>query len=778
MSIGFYRKLSWAFGLMAMGMLLGLIGFASTLEIRDLDLWLHIRSGQYIFTHGFVPTVDVFSATAAGLPWNNHEWLFQVVVYLVKTLWGMDGLIYMQTAVVMLTFLLVILLINRREKQLLVIPLLFLVFLVYQTRFTIRPDIFSIFFLATFIYILSMRLSAKWSVWVLFAVQVLWVNMHGYFFWGILLPLIGVLAETIKRRLPASWGMAQCGRLSDEEFSRIQWAFWVVLAASCINPQTFQGAVYPFRILFELSGDSRIFFQNITELQRPITAANFWAADSNWPFKLLIMVSFISFAFNRRRIDLSGLLLWAFMLAFSLLAVRNMVYFAFVAALVTVNNSLDLPASRIIPLHFKDDRFMHITGVMAKILLIVFILNYGGDMATRGYYDFDRYERKSEFMGIDQRGFSHKAVRFILREGIRGNFFNDFNSGAFLIGNAYPAVRVYMDGRTELRGPAFFKKYREIWEKGDGKAFDEEVRKYALTGVFVTTCLSKASPLFLKMLAAKPEWKVVYLDYDAVIFLKDVPSNAQAISRLSIDFTRWEPLAIDMDRLGATPVFPHRAMSRAMTLHSMGLDDQAILECKRALEILPTSVGAYRLQGEIWLERKEYARAFRFLRTGLSLATGDNVLRAMLADAYLGMGKTAYALKEGRKVMERSPQLPQGYFAVAKALSKKQQFEKVYDILLEAVKHKPKDAEDIFWIAEQAAASGESIWEEKFLRLAVDSFKGSAPAHEKLGDLYAREGRTEESIREWKRALEIDPQNSNLNKKAGTPPQLPGENTK
>jgi hypothetical protein len=105
LSLTFYKKLNWTFGVLAIGILFALIAFAATIEIKDLDLWLHIRMGQFIVQHGYVPSVDVLSASFAGQPWNNHEWLFQVIVYLVKSHWGLDGLIYMQSAVVVLTFL-------------------------------------------------------------------------------------------------------------------------------------------------------------------------------------------------------------------------------------------------------------------------------------------------------------------------------------------------------------------------------------------------------------------------------------------------------------------------------------------------------------------------------------------------------------------------------------------------------------------------------------------------------------------------------------------------
>ncbi|MBF0485450.1 MAG: tetratricopeptide repeat protein [Candidatus Omnitrophica bacterium] len=765
MSIEFYRKLSWIAGFMAIGILFGLISFCATIEIKDLDLWLHIKAGEYIFTHGFVPTTDVFSCTAMGLPWNNHEWLFQVILYLIKTFWGMDGLIYMQAGVVTFTFLLLLLLTYRNDKQLIIIPLLFFSLLIYQTRFTIRPDIFSLLFFVLFIHILSTRLSERWSVWALFGLQLLWVNMHGYFFLGVLLVALGILSEVIKRHVPLPWEWSKEGRLTDEEFARIKWAFLVVVAAACINPQTFKGAFYPLKVMFDVSGDSKIFFQSITELRAPIAWSDIFNTSSNLPYKALIGVSFLSFIFNRRKIDVSALLLWVVILGFSLSAVRNMAYFSFVAYLVVMINAQQLKFSEMLPVRFTHESFMYITGAMAKILLIVGLMNFGSDMSTRGYYDFDRYERKSEFLGIDQRMFPHKAVDFLIANGITGNFFNDFNSGAFLIGRAFPQIHVYMDGRTELHGPELFKTYRKIWEDADEKEFDKAVKTFNLTGVFVNTAYAEAPDDFLKMIAKKQGWTPVYFDYDAVIFLKNVPMNALAIKKFAIDLKDWKSVGLDLRRLGPAPVFPYRFINRAITLRGMGFDDAALREADAEIEVYPSAVGAYRVKGGVWLNRKEYDKAFQAYRMGVSYATDDNRMRFKMAEAYLGLGEIEYARKEGEKLIERAPDSPDGYFIVARALAKNGQYEKSYDILLEALERKPKQSEQTLSVGAICLEAKAYDWAEKIFKQAVQHFDASAVSRERLGDLYSAEGKMDEALKEWEKGLSMKPDNDDLKKK-------------
>src|SRR5688572_26350171 len=61
--------------------------------IQDLDLWWHLASGRYIWTHFSIPQVDVFSLTAQGTSWINSYWLFDVMSYGVFKLGGLNGII-------------------------------------------------------------------------------------------------------------------------------------------------------------------------------------------------------------------------------------------------------------------------------------------------------------------------------------------------------------------------------------------------------------------------------------------------------------------------------------------------------------------------------------------------------------------------------------------------------------------------------------------------------------------------------------------------------------
>src|SRR3989338_7492192 len=310
MSENFWKKFSYWAGLPPLGAIFGLVYYLAHLEIKDLDLWLHIGVGRFIVTNGVVPHFDVLSCAIAGTPWVNHEWLFQVIVYNIFERWGPDGFIPIQAAIGMVTMLLLLFLGDNKDKLLMLIFVLYCVSMVYQQRFTIRPDLYSLFFFTFYIFVLSLHIDKKWSVPALVVAQILWSNIHGFFFFGPLFVLIGLVSEWLKRhaRLPYQWNKS--GRLNDEEYKRLK-AILVFVVLSClVNPYTFEGAWYPLRVFLSLSGENKVFFEHIQELQRPLSWGTLFTGNEFSFYKILILLSVVTFIFNRRQIDISALLFW------------------------------------------------------------------------------------------------------------------------------------------------------------------------------------------------------------------------------------------------------------------------------------------------------------------------------------------------------------------------------------------------------------------------------------------------------------------------------------
>ena len=690
----FWKNLSTTLGWLSFGVLFALLTFISSMEIKDLDLWLHLRMGYWISHHGFVPSYDVLSCTIAGKPWVNHEWLFQVLVYKIQSAYGFDGLISMQSFVVALTFLVLLFLGYNRDRQWLTVYTLLMVLMVYQTRFTIRPDIFSLLFFVLYIYILSLHISKRWAVYVLVILQILWSNMHGFFFFGPLLVGLGIFSEFIKRRVPLPCEWNKVGRLSDAEYLSLKKILPLVMLACCVNPLTFKGAWYPVGVFFNLAGENKIFFEHIYELQRPISWDNIFT-DRYCYYKILIVISTLSFVFNRRKIDISSLLIWGIFLGFSLAAIRNLIFFAAAAYMVTIVNVLSISWEELVPFRFDSSKFKHMTGIFFKLGIMFWMLNYGLQLSGDGYFDFDTYNRKSEFFGVSKRVYPYKAVNFLLRENIKGNFFNDFNSGAYLVGRANPNIKVFIDGRTEEYGADFFETYQKIWQKGNAHVFAYFENKDNITGALLNNAHQQIPEDCLKMFHSLKDWSIVYLDDDGVIFLKQTPYNKPFIDRFAIDISKWRPRPMDLLKLGTKRIDPFPYNDRANILETMGADEGALLESKEALKVAPDDSASYNMLGKVYAKRKDYKKAFENYRIGAMYAPGDLKARLGLAQAYENLKDYNDAAIHYQRLLDGAPKDFQGNFGLARVYAMLGQDQKALDQLARAKKLGLEDKVDV-----------------------------------------------------------------------------------
>jgi len=652
MSEWLLKKINWFSGCLAVAFLFGLIALAANIEIKDVDLWLHLAVGKYIFTNFSIPKVDILSCTILNTPWINHEWLFQTIVYSVYNAAGIDGLTSLKVWVVFLTFVFLLLLGHTKEYRVGPIAVLLLVLLVYQLRLTLRPDIFSIIF---FVFYAAIPVSKRWSLWAVALIQIVWTNIHGFFILGPVILLIGLISEWIKRHgtLPFEWNTI--GRLSDREYKRLKQILLVSVLACFVNPHFVKGAWYPISVLFSMGGESKIFFQHIQELQSPLQWGTLLSFQPYLPYKLLILISFLSFALNRRRIDIGALLMWLVFLFFSLFAVRNIAFFAIAAYFAFLANFQHSSIQDFLPVQFKSTKFRLACSVVLKVILIVWIAQYGNQLLLRGYYDFDKFERKSEYEGVSLRNFPAKAADFLVDNKIKGNFFNDFNSGAYLLGRTFPDIKVFIDGRTEVYGGKFFKNYQKIWE-GDKELFAQAADRYNLTGAFLNSVYVPAPAKIIHSLYANKDWVLVYFDYDASIFLRDIPENQQWINKYRIDLTQWQTSDTDLLKIGAHKVTPYRHVNRAYALLNMGFEQKAEQEAMDALRIEPHNAKAHKLLGRIGNERGEYDAAFENLRKAKLTDPGDMEVRYQMAISLYHLGEIEKAKKQCELVLTQNPE--------------------------------------------------------------------------------------------------------------------------
>ncbi len=152
----------------------------------DFDLWGHIKFGEDIWQAGAVPKTDPYNYVFPNHAWFNHEWLTEVLFYLLYKVFGSTGILIFKLGLGLTIIHLLSQLYFERSKNILVYCLFFILWThVIATGFASRPHLMTFLFLTVLLVILYRYSEGKRrAVWWVSPLMVLWVNSHGGFVAG------------------------------------------------------------------------------------------------------------------------------------------------------------------------------------------------------------------------------------------------------------------------------------------------------------------------------------------------------------------------------------------------------------------------------------------------------------------------------------------------------------------------------------------------------------------------------------------------------------------
>ena len=179
-------------------------------NVADPDLWGHVRYGQMILEGHGLPREDVFSYTAPGAPFYDHEWLTDLVFASLFAIGGSVGLVVLKLALSALMLLAMLdamrsavecLTPDEPPHPLTIAAVLVASLAVIGPGATFRPQLFTMVFLALEVAMLlradrrlenGRTLPAELAA--LPPMMLAWANLHGGFLVG--LGLLGVYCAT------------------------------------------------------------------------------------------------------------------------------------------------------------------------------------------------------------------------------------------------------------------------------------------------------------------------------------------------------------------------------------------------------------------------------------------------------------------------------------------------------------------------------------------------------------------------------------------------------
>jgi hypothetical protein len=479
--------LSWPL-LVAVFALIGVLGFIRPdALLSDADTYWHLAAGRWMLEHGAIPKGDPFSHSMPGAPWTTQSWLTELALAATYAAGGWSALVVLATTCFAITLAgLTRFLLARMEP---VHALLFvgMAAAMMLSHLLVRPHVLVWPLFALWVGVqVNASESHRSPPWWLLVVMALWANLHGSFTLGLVLSC-GIALDAIVAQPAAS-----------RRHAAQRWIAFVGLAVliSICTPNGLQGLLYTAQVMRQAYAQSMISewqsldFHHVQglEIWLMLMLAMAWSGRVHLPaVRIVVLLGLVHLALVSGRSVATLGLVSPFILASPLArqwysrgplggsgdAVKLDRWFRALAA----------PARPVSVL---------VAAVAVAALLCMIV-------PTRA---------SSPAPAVSPEG----ALRAARAAGVSGEVLNDYGFGGFLI---YQGIKVFIDGRSDLYGDAFLKRYVEAITLKEAKLLPALLDEHQIGW----TLLAPGTPA-IAMLDHLPGWRRVYADDAAVVHMR------------------------------------------------------------------------------------------------------------------------------------------------------------------------------------------------------------------------------------------------------------------
>lgn len=484
-----------------MGALLaGAAVVAARYNLPDPDLWWSAQIGKQIIATRTVPTSDSHSFSAPDAPWMAYEWLGEVAIGAADDLGGLQGmtvLLLLLAAIFMALYYGYASLVSGNSKAAL-IPCA-IVLPILKVFFTLRPQLIGyIFLIITLICLERFRQGKQKTLWVLPPLFLVWLNTHGSFVFGLAVFALYWASGLFEFEMGGIVGK----RWTDWQRRHMEIVFLLCVLALTVSPYGTRQAAYPLQMAFF----EPVNVAHISEWQS--------LTFQFWQTKLLLVLILVFWLAQiplreRFRVESIALLLFA---TYACFVHRRFIPFLLLIMMPLFAKLIAKWAPAYDP---SIDHF-----ALNAVLVVAVAIGLGIAVPS---------QKKLE--NVVTKRYPQKAIEYINNHNVPGPTLNQYGWGGYLIFTPDYHRKVFVDGRADFYERAgVLADYLAIREVKPNTLF--LLRKYN-----IQSCLLYQNAPLGTMLAALPNWKEVYKDKIAAIYVhkaaKDLqhPSNPPATVR-------------------------------------------------------------------------------------------------------------------------------------------------------------------------------------------------------------------------------------------------------
>ena len=626
---------------------------AGLATVADPDLGWQMATGRWVAQHHHVFSTDVFSYTASGAPW-----IYPVgsgLIFYWAYLAGGFALISWIAATACAGT--VALLLRRGSAYTAAIAILAVPLIAF--RAVPRAEMFTVVLFAAFLSLLWQNYTtSRASLWLLPVLMIAWVNLHLGFVAGLGLIVAFVALEVLE--LPSS----ESRRRAAIQRSKRSWPWFAATAvATMVNPWGWK--IY----------DALIHQQHLMALHS--RAINEWAPLRwNWMKPLssfspcntsdiihllaLVLIVGVGAGLAQRRPGAAVLMLLA-----GYEATRHVRMVALASCvIVVIAGWLLMPLTAWVQQRIRNPRVRVALATAAVALFAALAVVRSADVLTNRHYLTEA--NLSTFGTGLSPWFPSRAAEFIEREHLPGRVFNTYNEGGYIAWALGDQYRDYIDGRAVPFGTAIPQHGAQMLAAPlDSDLWQQEANRYGINTIIFPLTLDEVSLDRLKSDCHSQNWRPVYLDEVAIVFLRNTPQNQDTLKRFAVDCTT-APLPHDQLPLSARTF--NLWVNTARVLNALGRNPEALSAADNAIKVYPGNAHARWYRGTILNAMDRRAEAEQDWQTALALApneaTGWSALPGFeasvwfaLADLYQHQERAADAMQAMQMVtlLSRDP---------------------------------------------------------------------------------------------------------------------------
>ena len=385
------------------------------------DYFWHIKAGEYMFHHGIL-THDIFSWSVFHQYWMSHEWLFEIILYILRSLFGnIHVLIY--TGFLSSILLIICFLPNwKNVSKNLYYGLFYLLFffMIFAPFIQARPHMISFVLFALSVWFLYDYYQNKEShkIWFLPLLSIIWANVHGG---SSNLPYLLCFLFGISGMFSFQMKKIEAKRITKKQIKTYFIIMFLCMIAVCINPHFFRMFLYPYQNMMDTT-----MLQNIREWQG--TSLNVFYHYIYYAF-LLFMIG--TFLFSSKKIQFVDLFLFAFSAYLGLKSIRFWIFGPVIMSFIIFPYvcSKKMVSAKVV---------VSTLGVFVGLIFLFQFKNY---------------------LPIVYRFYLTEDIYTVLEKEKPNRLFNMYDFGGELV---YHDIPVFIDGRADLYSSHNYRDYLDI----------------------------------------------------------------------------------------------------------------------------------------------------------------------------------------------------------------------------------------------------------------------------------------------------------------------------